>query len=67
MKKKVYVLSKVGDKYELPVAVLDTAQDVAEYVGCSVGHVWNSLSWRLVESEYGVVIGECVVECVCLS
>lgn len=67
MKKKVYVLSEVGDKYELPVAVLETAKEVADFIGCSAGHVWNSLSWRLLETEHGVVIGHYIVELVCLS
>lgn len=61
---RAYVISKVGDEFELPCGVFDTAREVADYIGCSVGHVWNSFSWRIVESDYGVVIGDYVVELV---
>lgn len=61
---KTYVVSKVDDVYELPCGVFTTAREVADYIGCSVGHVWNSLSWRMVETDYGVVIGDYVVELV---
>jgi len=49
-------LKTTQDKYELPIAVADTAAELAKILGTSPGVVWSSIShkrkgWYRVEVE----------------
>lgn len=43
MKKKIY-MAVSADKYELPLVVLDTSRELANWSGYSIGYVLSSIS-----------------------